>query len=323
MTAVETAPTPSSARDPQRWLWLPPVLYVLAFLGIPVSVVVLTGGSAAIAFWVEAIFHLIVSFTLGAALFTLVGYLMSLPFARARKRFRPATSDDAASYGGVALFVVGGTIYFLTEPSLNDFYVQLPTGSTNLGAFVVLLASGLAAWAMLRAAGRIHRAISASRSVQILSPTGVFTRGQRPWGASPSEPDEVFWSPDVIPAWRSWAWNGRALHGYRMAWTDSLLVAGCDECGRAPGWDHACGIYATREREDVELFGQVPVVGRVEMWGDVVEHEHGYRSSHARITDLWVDSPVHARRIGLAYPGVRVWEGMPTPAGEVARGQYR
>lgn len=320
MTAVNTAPNLTSVRDLERWAWLPAALYGFAVLGIPVAVVAATGGPATIAFWIEAVFHLIVSFTLGAALFTIVGLLLTAPFFWIRRRMTPAQNDDLGTYGIAGLVVVGGTVYFLTEPSLDAFGVQLPTGATNLGAFLVLIGAGLAGWALFHAAGRVHRAIGTRRSGEVLASARNITRSARPWGMSPTEPDVEFWSPHVVAAWRSWAWTGRALHGYRIQWPAAGLTADCDECRFAPGWDHACGIYGTKELADVDLFGQVPVVGRVEMWGDVVEHEYGYRSSHARITDLWVANPVHARRIGRAYPSVRVWEGLPKEVEEVAHG---
>ncbi len=323
MTAVHTAPNPNAVRHLRWWAWLPRVLHVAAVAGVPLIVIAATGGVDAIAFWVEALFQLIVAFTLGAALFSLVGYLLAAPFAKLRHRMRPAISTGTGDLAMLALFVVGGTIYFLTEPSLKSYGVDLPTESTNLGALVVMLAAGAAGWALFRFAAHVHRVVGASRSADVLGDSAAFNRGKRPWGPSPDEPGQEFWSPTPVEGWRSWAWNGRTLHGYRVAWPDSLSIASCAECGSAPGWDHACGLYATKEREDVEAFGQVPVVGRVEMWGEVIEHEFGYRSSHARITDLWVDSAVHAARIRRAYPSVRVWEGLPKPALEVGRGEYR
>lgn len=323
MTAVQTGSNPASVRGLERWAWLPPALYVVALLGIPVAVVFATGGPTTIGFWFEALFHLIVAFTLGAAMFALVGFLIAAPIGWIHRRVAPARNDDLTTYATGVLMVFGGTVYFLTEPSLNNFYVRLPTDTLNLGAFLVLVGAGLAGWALLYAAGRVHRAIGTRRAGEILTPSRSLTRGARPWGASPPEPDAVFWSPNAIVAWRSWAWTGKTLHGYRIKWPAAVLAADCDECGIAPGWDHACGIYATKELADVEMFGQVPVVGRVEMWGEIIEHDFGYRSSHARITDLWVDSPTHARRIGRAYPGVRVWEALPAEVQEVAYGRNR
>ncbi len=322
MTAVQTGADRSRQHDLERWSWLPAALYAVALVGIPSAIVVSTGGTATITFWIEALFHLIVAFTLGAAMFTLVGLLLASPVSWALKRLAPARSDGFSNYATGVLVVLGGTVYFLTEPSMENFYVQLPTDTINLGALIVLAGAGLTAWALCFAAGRVYRAIGTSQSRVTLG-SGALTRGLRPWGASPPRPDEEYWSPAPIPAWRSWAWTGRTLHGYRVPWPALELAATCDECGEAPGWDHPCGIYATKELADVDLFGQVPVLGRIEMWGDVVEHDYGYRSTRARITDLWVDEAVHARRIGRAYPGVRVWEGMPTELKEVSYGRDR
>jgi hypothetical protein len=53
------------------------------------------------------------------------------------------------------------------------------------------------------------------------------------------------------------------------------------------------------------------IVGKVDLWGRVVEHEDGYRASHASITELWVDDVHVARWIARTYPEVRVWLGSP------------
>ena len=320
MTAVNTAAARLGAAD--RLHLVPPVLHAVAILGIPVAVVWATGGTRAIGFWVEALFHLVVAFTLGAAMFALVGYLIIAPVTRLRRRFRPGINDDATNYALVTMFVIGGTTYFLTEPTLGSFQVDLPTHSPNTGAFILIVVAAGVGWSLFRAASAVRRRIGSRSSSKVLS-SQTTSRSRRPWGASPEEPAGEFWSADAVVAWRSWAWDGRLLHGFRVAWKDSVFAAQCAQCDRSPGWEHACGIYAAKDREDVELFGQVPVVGRVEMWGDVVEHEFGYRSSHARVTDVWVGSAVHARRLGRAYPGVRVWEGMPGTKREVFDGEHR
>ena len=59
----------------------------------------------------------------------------------------------------------------------------------------------------------------------------------------------------------------------------------------------------------------VCVTSKVELWGSVVEHEDGYRASHARITELWVDDAQVARWVALTYPEARVWLG--SPPGEI------
>jgi hypothetical protein len=79
-----------------------------------------------------------------------------------------------------------------------------------------------------------------------------------------------------------------------------------------PSWDHACGIYAAKTPADIHVFhGGTSIVGKVEMWGHVIEHEFGYRASHARIAHLWVDDRWRAERISSAYPGMEVSVGSP------------
>jgi hypothetical protein len=54
------------------------------------------------------------------------------------------------------------------------------------------------------------------------------------------------------------------------------------------------------------------VYGRVELTGMVIEHDYGYRASHARIVELFVDSPHLAEQIQVRYPDVRVHTTGPT-----------
>jgi hypothetical protein len=65
--------------------------------------------------------------------------------------------------------------------------------------------------------------------------------------------------------------------------------ARCDAGARlhtAPAVNCFCGFWAYRDREAAEkilLFSGQPylVLGRVKLWGDIVEHEHGYRAEYA------------------------------------------
>ena len=57
-------------------------------------------------------------------------------------------------------------------------------------------------------------------------------------------------------------------------------------------WECTCGIYAHKTREQAvstarRRLGTV-VIGEVELWGRVVEHELGYRAQYARPSALWV-----------------------------------
>jgi hypothetical protein len=102
--------------------------------------------------------------------------------------------------------------------------------------------------------------------------------------------------------WRAW----RVVEGedelrlasvlYEDVWpVDEPLVARCAHGHRAPDFECACGVHAARRRElalpyrigrdDARTVGRV--VGRVALWGDVVEHRDGWRGSHAYPLELW------------------------------------
>ena len=75
------------------------------------------------------------------------------------------------------------------------------------------------------------------------------------------------------------------------------LIARCHERGRhdAPEENCTCGIHAARDpatvwtylrgRNDPPTVGRA--LGRVALWGRVVEHEHGWRASHALPLDIY------------------------------------
>jgi hypothetical protein len=58
------------------------------------------------------------------------------------------------------------------------------------------------------------------------------------------------------------------------------------------------------------------VCGRVELTGLVIEHDFGYRASHARIVELFVDSPTLAEQIQVRYPDVMVHITTPFEEGQ-------
>ena len=112
-------------------------------------------------------------------------------------------------------------------------------------------------------------------------------------------------APDYAEAligWRVWC-VVRTPNGLRLAsvirdqiWEEGVeTVAHCEAGHDAPEADCACGIYAAREPEAVltYLHGRDEphtvsrVLGRVLLWGTVVEHEHGWRASHALPLELY------------------------------------
>ena len=68
------------------------------------------------------------------------------------------------------------------------------------------------------------------------------------------------------------------------------------ECDSCPSGDNKCGIYAYREAPS-SVTHAMGIVGRVAMWGTVIEHQTGYRSQYAYPIDVayghctWCGSP--------------------------------
>ena len=112
--------------------------------------------------------------------------------------------------------------------------------------------------------------------------------------------------PDAIEPIRAWrVWAGSAMGdgtvelrsltdaARRTHWpVGEALHARCMR-GRhpAPSAECSCGIYAHRSRGAALAHARATpgsIVGEVELWGRVIEHEHGYRSEYARIRTLWV-----------------------------------
>jgi hypothetical protein len=103
---------------------------------------------------------------------------------------------------------------------------------------------------------------------------------------------------EPLIGWRVWC-VVRTRDGLRLSsvihdalWPeDGELVARCDAGAPhdAPHAGCSCGIYAARDPATVwtYLLGRDDphtvrrVLGRVVLWGRVVEHEHGWRASHA------------------------------------------
>ncbi|MFQ5523067.1 MAG: hypothetical protein ACE5F5_05770 [Acidimicrobiia bacterium] len=285
---------------PDRWRWIPGVFYGLAFLGVPAAVVLLTGGPSTILFWAGVALHLLVAFTVGSVMVAVVGVFLLTPLRWLASRRYPTKVEDFETFLAIGLGVAGGLIYFLTEPTLRTYGVELPTTSTNTGAMIVVLGASSVSYGLARAGVATSRAIAAKQPRRQIHPVPPV---QVPWGSTPPEPEETYWSPEPVVGWRAWVWTGKTLKGYRAEWSKGMMAATCDRCDSPPGWDHGCGIYALK---DLAELSDAPIFGRVEMWGDVVEHEWGYRASHALITDLWADSQSTAAEVAKAYPGVGV-----------------
>lgn len=100
--------------------------------------------------------------------------------------------------------------------------------------------------------------------------------------------------PEPVLGWRAWRLE-RRVEGLRLlsltrndAWpAHEAMEAGCDVASHAIAPDLACscGLYAARELAVLARSGigahNAGVIGRVAMWGRVIEHESGLRSEKA------------------------------------------
>jgi hypothetical protein len=120
-------------------------------------------------------------------------------------------------------------------------------------------------------------------------------------------------SIEPILGWRVWHVDPRPGRARLLSWTQSgdwpygrRMEACCRPLGvrwprqrhEAPRPGHNCGIYALRERADAEALvrqlGQVgpgsgrfpSALGRVSMWGRVIENSGGWRAQFAYPYDL-------------------------------------
>ena len=99
--------------------------------------------------------------------------------------------------------------------------------------------------------------------------------------------------PDYISpivGWRVWRWYAgglRSLNG--KPWSPGQPLAAKCGAGNAhdahepPQADCTCGVYASKSREHLRQIGvdRYGVLGEVNLWGTVVEHELGWRAQFA------------------------------------------
>jgi hypothetical protein len=129
----------------------------------------------------------------------------------------------------------------------------------------------------------------------------------------PSEgvPDAI----EPIRAWRVWRASTADVTGHLTLhslgngtpWKPrEMLEARCSlGAHAAPNAECTCGVYAHKTRKAAIRHARTiggAVVGEVELWGKVVEHEHGYRAQYARPCALWMPhfpNDVQSRRHAL------------------------
>lgn len=273
------------------------LLYTLAFVGVPTAVIAGTGGWHTIAFWIMTLVWVAaVVYVTVLTLFTLFMVLSPILLVLEKVVSDRANAIAAGLSRVLVVMLAAGAFAFTAQ--LGDVSdVRLPTPWPNLGALLVISVSAATAYGLWSLAARFRTP----------KQTPAYIRRH-----SVPEPEDEYWSNQYAVGWRSWNWDGSSLRGVYARWPSEVLEATCPHCDVVPSWEHACGIYAAKSPADIHRFyGGASIVGRVEMWGDVIEHEYGYRSSHARITDLWVGDPWRAERIHDAYPAMNVSVGSP------------
>lgn len=132
---------------------------------------------------------------------------------------------------------------------------------------------------------------------------------------SPSPSVVRLTSPVVSHPWNTA--TEKAICRARQPWKmKTTAEEACEECLERDYRDHHCGIYAAKEVS--ELLGEMSdleVIVKVRLWGVVVEAEHGYRATDARIEEVWIPSKASSwinqqERIALVerYPDVKFVE---------------
>ena len=121
----------------------------------------------------------------------------------------------------------------------------------------------------------------------------------------PARPPAPARSPDymqTLTGWRGWNVSDGKLEslGMESFWKPRRAIAAqCsvadDDC-QAPALDCSCGWWSFKSAELMKkaLAGyrnQTLVVGSVELWGRVIECEHGWRSEYAYPRELWLLKP--------------------------------
>lgn len=104
---------------------------------------------------------------------------------------------------------------------------------------------------------------------------------------------ELAASIEPIVAWRTWSLTGRSdgsslllrpVAGRSRPWRPMHPVeAGCKHTRlhASPNLDCTCGLHGTHGLDILRRTRCPAVLGRVALWGRVIEHDHGYRAQFA------------------------------------------
>jgi hypothetical protein len=97
---------------------------------------------------------------------------------------------------------------------------------------------------------------------------------------------------EPVMAWRAWALTGkrdgselllRPVAGRSRPWRPREVAEAACKHARlhaAPNVDCSCGLHATHEAAILRRTRTPAVLGRVALWGRIIEHELGYRAEY-------------------------------------------
>jgi hypothetical protein len=100
-------------------------------------------------------------------------------------------------------------------------------------------------------------------------------------------------SLEPLIAWRAWALTGRRdgtglllrpVAGRSRPWKPREITSAACKAARfhpAPSVDCTCGLHAAHDPDTLRRARTPAVLGRVALWGKVIEHEYGYRAEFA------------------------------------------
>lgn len=134
------------------------------------------------------------------------------------------------------------------------------------------------------------------------SQSGQHPRGRpRTGDDAPAQPTAAGASPrlGVIPAWRSWrvdaAFDETALLQIRLVSESRLDYwdGPTKQSDLEPTMENSSGIYAAKDWDNHIIpghfdQGHLRVIGRVGLYGKVIEAERGYRAERCVIEELWI-----------------------------------
>jgi hypothetical protein len=139
------------------------------------------------------------------------------------------------------------------------------------------------------------------------TPSRLPSRSSTPNQSRPSAPGLL----ETVAGWRVWRVDPR----YRLrsvlredVWEPLRpLVAACEKAHAAPVESCGCGVYAVLRPEQARPYlvgrnspeGVYRVIGRVALWGRVVECEQGWRGERAYPVRLWVPACYEAFEIAF------------------------